>query len=108
RESFRPPLDRSRIPHAQARARDGVRPALLRGHIPVEEGEVGSRAAHAARIEELVRADFVLIHAALDQPHSQRLDLSTVGVTDSRRTRGQVMESLQFHRFSSKSWKSAL
>src|SRR5690606_4647606 len=64
---------------------------------PVEESEVRTGRAGGVGIEEVVRADVVLVHAALDEPHTEHACIEQVIFGDLRGDRRYVMESRKLH-----------
>ena len=90
-----PVVERVGAGHAQRRARDRARPARLRGHRPVEEGEVGSGRPLRVGVEQVIGTHVVLVDGALDEPHAQRPGIEVMVVPDLRRDRRQMVDSLQ-------------
>ena len=95
-EPLQPPGERF-PPHAQGGADDAAGAAALARRRPVEEGQVGARTALRIRIEEVIRADIVLIDGALHQPHAEGLGVEAAVVADFRGNRGQVVDAEQLH-----------
>ena len=96
-EAVRPPRQRVVAAHAQARPDDAARAPPLTRNRPVEEREVGARAAFRVGVEEMVGADVILIHRALDQPHTESLSVEAMILLDGGRDRREVMNACEFH-----------
>src|SRR5260221_10286778 len=60
-----PELERGHTPHPQPPPRDRISPPLLRRCGAVKKGEIRGRRSFRVGVEEMVRADVVLIEAAL-------------------------------------------
>ena len=96
-EALGPPLERGSAAHAQVRARQAVRAAPLARHLPVEECQVRPRRPDGVGVEQVVRADVVLIDAALHQAHAQRLGVEAVVPADVGGNRREVMNAGEIH-----------
>ena len=77
-EALDPPLQRGFTLHPQTRPNDAARAATLAWHRPVEEREVGAGTPLGIGIEQVVRAHVVLVDAAFDEPHTERLRIEAV------------------------------
>src|SRR5258708_9946550 len=92
-----PELERGQTLHAQRRPRDRISPTLLGRYGPVEKGEIRAWRTFRVGIEEMVRADIVLIDAALHQAHPERARVEMVIVAYARRDGREVMNAGQLH-----------
>ena len=92
-----PPGERVGAGDAEVRPRDAARAAPFAGHLPVEEGHVGAGRPHGVGVEEVVRADVVLIDAPLHEPHPEDARVEAVVVADRRRDGGEMMDAGELH-----------
>src|SRR5215203_4541168 len=70
------------------------RPRQLR---PGEEGKVGAWTAFRIRIEQVVRAAVVLVHALLHQPHPEDADVEVEVLLSRSGDGGDVMQAVDAH-----------
>ena len=92
-----PPVEGVAPVHSQVRPRDAASAALLAGHVPIEERQVVPRAADGVGVEEVIGADVVLIHAALDEAHPHHLGVEAVVRADVSGDGGEVMNAGEVH-----------
>jgi hypothetical protein len=97
-ESLGPVVKSVRPIDPQSRSRDRASAAPFPRHGPVEEGDICSRASERIRVEQVVGGHVILVHAALDQSHSQRLGEEPLVLPNLCGNRGEMVYPKKIHR----------